>query len=158
MTIVEAMEIVADELRTLVKEYSTTQKSGDFPISVYAGYPPKRKDAKEKSSYIYALAVSFKDELKDPMGTVNIEIGFSIYDEADGGISLFNLMEHIRQGLLKKRTLQNRLMLQLDLSGEVANNNIMYYPNWLGAITAVYNIAQPVEEYDAYAENDLYRA
>ena len=40
MTPIEAMENVAARIRSVVKEYSTHQKRGTLPISVYAGYPP----------------------------------------------------------------------------------------------------------------------
>lgn len=110
MTLVETMENLAKFLRETVSEYSSEQPSGKKPVAVYAGYPPVAISSEEGPSFIYALATDFTDAQEDPYGTVKVEIGFSVYDEnkEDGWRSLFNLMEHVRQALLKHRCIAGR--------------------------------------------------
>ncbi len=163
MTLVETMENLAEFLRETVSEYSSEQPSGKKPVAVYAGYPPVAISSEEGPSFIYALATDFTDAQEDPYGTVKVEIGFSVYDEnkEDGWRSLFNLMEHVRQALLKHRCIAGRSSLVLPLKGAVSDSQP--FPQWEGKITASYTIGQPTEvgiDYDGFWEKqaDLCRA
>ena len=135
MTPIEAMENVAARIRSVVKEYSTHQKRGTLPISVYAGYPPFSTKPEQRESYIYCYAVRVHDT-EDSYSWVDIEIGFSICDEdpKEGCLSLYNLMEHVRQALLTKRTLGGRSSLLFPLEGEIVDPQP--FPQWQGKITA----------------------
>lgn len=152
MTLVETMENLAEFLRETVSEYSSEQPSGKKPVAVYAGYPPVAISSEEGPSFIYALATDFTDAQEDPYRTVKVEIGFSVYDEnkEDGWRSLFNLMEHVRQALLKHRCIAGRSSLVLPLKGAVSDSQP--FPQWEGKITASYTIGQPTEvgiDYDS---------
>ncbi len=140
MILQEVMENLADYIREVVKGYDQQQKTKRFPIVVYAGYPPVKT-----SSFVYCLVTEFHDD-EDKLGTAEVEIGFSICDEdpQEGSRALVNLMEHVRQALLRKRTLENRNRLVLPMSGSLVNPQP--YPQWQGRINAAYTIAQPVEE------------
>lgn len=152
MITVELMDNLAAYLRQVVQEYDAQQPSGKLPVEVYAGWPPVRNNAEEKASFIYALVVSTEDKQDDDYGSATVEIGFSIYDEdtTDGWRSLFNIMEHVRQALLKKRTLAARNRLELPLKGAIIDDQP--YPQWQGKITATYTIGQPSEEVIDYGE------
>ncbi len=145
MILMEAMDNLAEYIREVVKEYSTHQKEGEKQVAVYAGYPPIRTDAKETVSFIYCLVTAFHDE-EGGKSKADIEIGFSIYDadEKDGWRSLYNLMEHVRQALLRKRTIKERNRLLLPIHSEIVEQQP--FPQWQGKMTASYTIAQPVEE------------
>ena len=145
MVIMEAMENLASYIREQVKEYETETKAGKRPIAVYAGYPPVRDKPDAYDSFIYCCAKKFQDT-DDRLGVVDIEIGFSIYDNhpSDGWKSLYNLMEHVRQALLRKRTLGKRNRLVLPLTGEIVEPQP--YPQWQARMTVSYTIAQPEEE------------
>lgn len=153
MTSIELMNNLAEYLQQIVTDYSTKQKECCVPIKVYAGWPPVRMTSAEKESFIYALAISWEDKADDTFSTAKVEIGFSIYDDdrQQGCFSLYNLMEHVRQALLKKRTLNGRNRLELPLKSDVSDEQA--FPQWQGAITATYTIGQPIEEetdYDNY--------
>ncbi len=152
MTSVELMNHLAAYLRETINEYSTEQKAGILPVAVYAGWPPVRTSAAEKESFVYALALSWDDTKDGDFSTAKIEIGFSIYDDdrEKGCFSLYNLMEHVRQALLKKRTLNGRNRLELPLKSEVSDNQP--FPQWQGAITAIYTLGQPIEEEVEYGD------
>lgn len=151
MTLMEVMNDLSDFIRHVVNEYSAEQPSGLHQIHVYAGYPPIPSDSRETSSRIYTLVTDFTDG--EDGSTAKVEIGFSVYDEDEinGWHSLFNLMEHIRQALLKHRCLKNRTVLVLPVKGEISGSQP--YPQWEGRIIASYQIGQPTEEginYDGF--------
>lgn len=146
MTTIELMNNVQDYLKIVLADYSTMQKAGVRPVAVYAGYPPLRLQAAEKESYVYVLALEWTDKADHTFSQAKIEIGFSIYDDdtEHGVLSLYNLMEHVRQALLKKRTLNGRNRLELPLKGELCD--VQTFPQWQGRIEAMYTIGQPIEE------------
>ncbi len=146
MTTVELMNNLADFLQDVVKDYATQQKKGCLPIEVYAGYPPIRTNAAEISSFIYVLATEFEDKEEPNLSTAKVEIGFSIYDKdtETGFLSLYNLMEHVRQAILKQRTVAEKHRIVLPVKGEIAEDQP--FPQWQGKITTEYTIGQPSEE------------
>lgn len=152
MTSIELMNNLAEYLQKVVDDYSTDQKKGLIPIKVYAGWPPVRMTAAEKESFIYSLALSWEDKSDDTFSMAKVEIGFSIYDDdkEKGCYSLYNLMEHVRQALLKKRTLNGRNRLELPLKSVISDEQA--FPQWQGAITATYTIGQPTEEEIEYGD------
>lgn len=152
MTTVELMDNLADYLRSVIVDYSTQQPSGKRSIKVYAGYPPARMNADEQASFIYTLVTGAQDTADGDMSTATVEIGFSIYDDSeyDDWRSLYNIMEHVRQHLLKHRLVANRHRLQLPLKLEVPEAQPA--PQWQGKITAIYTIGQPYEEDIYYGE------
>ena len=109
-------------------------------------------NADEQASFIYALVTAAQDTADGHMSTATVEIGFSIYDnsDVDDWRSLYNLMEHVRQHLLKQRLVANRHRLQLPLKLEVPEAQPA--PQWQGKITATYTIGQPYEEDIYYGE------
>lgn len=152
MTSIELMNNLAEFISESVKDYSSKQHAGDVPVKVYAGWPPVRTTSAEKESFIYALALSWEDKADGVFSTCKVEIGFSIYDKdmEKGSFSLYNLMEHVRQAMLKKRTLAGRNRLELPVLSQISDNQT--YPQWQGAITATYTLGQPEEEEVEYGE------
>lgn len=151
MTIVESMENVAAYLKEVVTEYSAKQASGRKKIEVYAGFPPVRTSRDETPSCVYCVPTEANDGA-DGASNVKLMIGLSVYDadKDSGGRSLYNLAEHIRQALLKKRTLGGRNRLILPLKTEIPTEQP--FPEWVGVITATYTIAFIEEEGIDYGE------
>lgn len=158
MTITSLMDNLAVFLRAAVKEYCTMQKAGEIPVEVYAGYPPIRADSRETASFIYALVISADDTADEQLSMATVEIGFSIYDEdkADGWRSLFNLLEHIRQHILKHRFIAEKNRMEFPVKVKIPDEQP--YPQWQGTITVNYTIGQPTEEgidYDDYGATSI---
>ena len=153
MTTVELMDNLAEYLRPVVQDYSTNQPSGQREIEVYAGFPPARMNADEQASFIYALVTDAQDTADGEMSMATVEIGFSIYDnsDVDDWRSLYNLMEHVRQHLLKHRLVKSRHRLHFPVKLEVPETQPA--PQWQGKITAIYTIGQPYEEDIDYDDN-----
>ena len=57
---------------------------------------------------------------------------------------MFNLMEHVRQALLKKRTVANKHRLILPIKSKVVEDQP--FPQWQGLMTVSYTLGKPVEE------------
>lgn len=156
MTPIGLMNELAKFLQDTLKDYSTQQTTGNLPILVYPGYPPIPDTAVEKNSYLYVLVVETNDEEDDSkMSTAKVEIGFSIYDadQTDGWRTIYNVMEHVRQALLKKRFIAMKHRLELPLKGVVPDEQP--FPQWYGKLIATYTIGQPQEEginYDDFQE------
>lgn len=154
MTPIELMENLSKYLQETVVSYTAVQKSGETHIDVFPGYPPLKSSGKEGSSFIYVVVTEFTDKENGDLSSANVEIGFSIYDqdEKDGWRSLYNIMEHVRQALLKKRILASKHMLLLPIKGEILEDQP--WPQWRGIITTTYTIGQPVmeENFDDYQE------
>lgn len=150
MTITESMGNVAAYLREVVSQYSADQISGNKKILVYAGFPPVRRSRDETASCIYVIATNAEDAAAE--SSVTLAIGFSVYDEdeKEGCKPLYNLIEHVRQALLKKRTIAGRNRLILPLKTEIMTEQP--FPEWVGMITATYTIAQIDEEGIDYDE------
>lgn len=158
MTTVELMDKLAEFLRPAVADYRTQQPSGQREITVYAGFPAARLNSLEQASFIYALVTSAQDNADYEQSTATVEIGFSIYDDSstDDWRNLYNLMEHVRQYLLKHRLVAKSSRLQLPLKLEVPEGQPT--PQWQGKITAIYTIGQPYEEdinYDDIQETSI---
>lgn len=156
MTPIGLMDKLADFLREVLKDYTTEQTSGKLPVNVYPGWPPVRDNSKEKNSHVYVLVLETEDK-DDPneLSTAKVEIGFSIYDadKTDGWRSIFNIMEHVRQALLKHRFIGMKHRLVYPIKGTLADEPP--YPQWLGKLEVYYTIGQPVEEginYDDFQE------
>lgn len=152
MTTLELMDHLAEYLKECIQEYKAESKTGRIPVEVYAGYPPVMTGAAEMPSFVYALVTEWQDADAPNYSSAKVEIGFSIQDQnpVEGWKSLFNLMEHVRQALCKKRTLAGRNRLVFPVKGEITDDQP--FPQWQGKITAGYTLGQPVEEEINYEE------
>lgn len=152
MTVTESMDNVAAFLRDIVKNYNGDAKEDWMraPIEVYAGFPPVRESRDAMPSCVYCVVTDVADEAND--SAVEMQIGFSVYDKNPTGCgrSLYNLIEHVRQGLLKHRTVAGRNRLILPLKTEIPTEQP--FPEWVGVITAKYAIAFIEEEGIDYDE------
>lgn len=159
-TPINLMDTMRDRIIKLLEgqNYITEQPSGKLPIEVYSGYPPIRDSAKERHSFIYVLAADINDEKEASSAT--LEIGFSIYDDdkVDGWRSLYNVVEHIRQDLLKFRFLGRKHRLILPLNFKLDDRE-QPYPQYQGIMTVKYSIGHPNEEgfnYDDFQGVEAY--
>ena len=145
MTQTELMENLAEFLTVLVEEYESQQSDGELvPVKVYPGYMPIKTNARETESCIYVLVLECEDN--SDQSEAKVEIGFSVFDNnsVEGWRRLFNLMEHVRQALLKKRTIAKKHRLQLPIKSKVAEEQP--FPQWQGLMITTYTLGKPVEE------------
>ena len=148
MTLTNLMDHLADFLNPILLEYGTEENGVITPLKCYAGYPPQEKDP---TSFVYVLVTDVDDIEDNCTSLAKVQIGVSIYDpdKKSNGRALFNLCEHIRQHLLKNRTVNGEHRLTLPLKFNALERA---WPQWQGVFTASYTIGQPCEEVDFYDE------
>lgn len=162
MTPIDLMDMLAARLQKLLTDYTSEQPSGKVPVTVYPGYIPVQNNAQERKSLVYVLVIETTDKPGNTKSHATVEIGFSIYDDnhTDGWRSLFNVMEHIRQDLLKHRFVNMKFRLDLEeapIKMSIPDNQP--FPQWQGTMTACYTIGQPEEEgmnFDDFQEVQTY--
>lgn len=158
MTLVEVMDHLAEFLKGAVSSYrSDSPDEVQKAITVYSGYPFKRTKANATESYIYVIVLKTTDTQTE--STAEVEIGFNIYNNVtkDQGRMLFNLMEHVRQELLKHPCIAKRMILNMPVKGEIVADQPE--PQFLGVINAIYSIGRPTEvglNYDNFQELSMY--
>lgn len=153
MTITELIDNMVEFLKPVVVTYNGQKDSKKSDISIIAGYPPKLVGNEERSSAIYVMVTDAQDndQTKDySRATVTLSFDIADDDKVDGWRTLYNIMEHIRQEMLKHRRIgdRNRLILPIKFKTPYEQP----WPNWQGAITADYTIGQPEEEGIPYDE------
>lgn len=162
MTPINLMDWLAERLQKLLTDYTAQQPSGKVPVTVYPGYVPVQNNAQEKKSSVYVLVYEIEDKPKNSTSIATVELGFSIYDDdhTDGWRSLFNVMEHVRQDLLRNRFVHMKFRLDLDaapLKTHIVENQP--FPQWQGTMTAAYTIGHIEEEgmnFDDFQEAQVY--
>ena len=162
MTPIDLMDMLAERLQKVLADYTAQQPSGKVPVTVHPGYIPVQNNAKEKNSNLYVLVYDIEDKPKNSTSIATVEIGFSIYDDdhENGWRSLFNVMEHVRQDLLKYRFVGMKFRLDLDaapLKTHIVENQA--FPQWQGTMTAAYTIGYIEEEgmnFDDFQEAKVY--
>lgn len=140
-----------EEIESAVKDYKMeAENQPEKPVSVYAQHIPD--EAFENDTY-YPFVLCTVQKIKDTANedkaeweasTVTAGLMVAVYGEnREAWRDLLNLMEHIRQHLLTKRTVGERHRLILPISWEVPE--VQPYPFWHGYGTLEYTIGQPQE-------------
>ncbi len=131
-------------------EYSYKRADGSVDMKtpkVYSGYLPVRtRHDLEFSPFIIVKLKKINDN--DDISTADIRIIFTTHDDddVDNWRSQFNLMEHVRQALLKHRTIANKFRLELPVVSEASEYSQSPYPEGYGTIETTYQIGQVQEE------------
>ena len=146
---VRLIDGLTDVIKEAVKDYVLTiEGQQEKKITVYPQHIP---DENFSSDEYYPLIIVSAQKIDDDEGgtindsTVDIGLTFGVYgDDENAWRDLLNIMESVRQAVLKNRTINRRHRLILPLKWEVIE--AQPYPFWFGYGTLKYTIAQPVEE------------
>lgn len=146
MIAINLLDSLRDFIQEQVKEYQYQMPDGRMLTpNIYSGYLPVRTDAAEEyAPFILVKLVKINDEQSE--SSADVKIIFVAYDDdtVDNWRSQINLMEHVRQALLKNKTIAKKFRLELPLSYEAAEYTP--YPEGYGYLTTTYIIGQPQEE------------
>lgn len=140
------LDTLADFLREVNRDYRREDAAvNGNPLFVEPWYF-KRSETAAETFYPYIAPRLIKGDDTANGSTVSVRLYFGTYSEnaAEGWRELYNLMEHSRQALLKKRVLANRFRLKLPIHWEVPEDQA--HPEWAGVLDLIYEIAQPQEE------------
>ena len=146
MTAIELLDALAEFITEKVKDYRYIMSDGSAKTpKVYAGCLPARLDNHtEFSPFIVVKLVMVNDESTE--ATADVKIVFTVHDEdaIDNWRSELSIVEHVRQSLLKTRTIGNKFRKQDEQSYTVADYAPI--PEGYGHISVSYSIGQPIEE------------
>lgn len=140
------LDALADFLRAANKDYRLEDEAAkDNPLLVVPGYLKRRENtAQIFYPHIVPRLMKGDDAVDGSTAIVRLYFGTYSEDAADGWRELYNLMEHSRQALLKQRTIASRFRLKLPVHWEMLEDQS--YPEWVGTMDLIYEIAQPQEE------------
>lgn len=155
MTPILCARAVVEYLKRDFANYTPTdEKMAANDVVIRDGFLPKSylsKDATKHKPYVIVRPVQVKDEESGHSG-VSMQILVFTYnqDTENGHLELYNMMERIRQALLKKRTIGDMFRLSMPVISKIPEEQP--YPNWWGYLLVDYGIAQPQEIQDLYYE------
>lgn len=151
------------EIEDAVKGYKMqAENQGDKRVSVYAQYirgeiidGAAEGDDEIGDTYYPLIIVTYqggKDDTptrespREEASVANIGLTFSTYGEDEAAwMDLLNIMEHVRQRVLTKRTVADEYRLVLPIEWHTIETQP--YPFWFGYGTLQYTIAQPQESF-----------
>lgn len=152
MTPVNLMYALANLLKEANKNYFLTDElAKDKKLIIVPGRLPIKDSSKEcKTPSITPVVIDIEDEVYDGFSgksTALVRIYIVTYNEdlSIGWQELYNLAEHTRQAILKKRTIGNKFELQLPLKSQFPEPLEQPDPNWIGFIEARYIVGQVKE-------------
>ena len=163
MTAVRCLFAVCDYLGDVLKEFrlpGASERTAPVPVKVYPFHLPEpepspmRGDADEPAAEEYehllpavvVRAVQYKDgEFDDDIGelTLTITVGAYSHDplNREGPWMVLNLLERIRQALLRKRVIDDRFETGAPMSWELYDERTR--PLWFGEMTTTWAIMEP---------------
>ncbi len=139
------VQAIAELLRKALAEYKMqAEGQDDKSVTVYEQHIPDEDF--ESDTYYPLVIVSCQNvEDKEEGSTATIGLTIGVYgDDKEAWIDLLNIMEHIRQSLLKYRTIDQRFRLAFPTKFETIE--AQPYPFWFAYATLTYTIGQPEEE------------
>lgn len=137
-------------LQGLLEGYFYEYEGKMLPVKVFAGWAPERTRAEEDIlPCVCILPTKIEDVIDNnqengAICTVRILVGTKEDLNADSWLSIVNLIEHIRQGLLKSRILARKFALRGKIITEF--DEVQARPLYYAGLTVQYNIAQLVPE------------
>ena len=160
MVPVRLIDSLADIIRDAVKDYTLAiEGQQEKQITVYTQHIP---DENFNNDQYYPLIIVSAQQIDDNEdggkmndSTVKVGVTFGVYGaDENAWRDLMNIMESVRQAVLKNRTVNRRHRLILPLKWETIE--AQPYPFWFGYGTLKYTIAQPVEEsVETYYKEDI---
>ncbi|WP_028551753.1 hypothetical protein [Paenibacillus sp. UNC451MF] len=147
MTAVLLQHAICKQVESIIATMALeTPKNGDRVPCVHAGYLPQQRSSDEDNSdipYILVRVVSGEDDIEQ--GTVRIKLLFGTHSrEDDGFFSTLNLMEKVRQGLLKSRTVDDKYRMEMPYKWHLFEDQP--YPEWIGEAETIWTVPTIIEE------------
>jgi len=154
-------DAIERRLVAIFAEFRLTTKNPDAEpegeadrVSIYQGsIPPRERDAQDgevapQFPLVLVKTPRWRDEAGDggaQKTTVEVEFAIGVRRlNAEGCRDVTAIAERIRTNLLRDPIIENRARLELPLESEVGESDT--FPQWVGLVSARFNIPQPIEE------------
>lgn len=151
MTPYDCIQDITHFLKENLKAYEGRNEETQKPVLCYAGFLPRARSAELKAKYCPAVVVGYRkiDDTRQE-STVSIVITVTAYDEdmLQGCMTLYHLLEYVRQQLWMHNPICNRYQIRGGTM-ETFIPDEHPYPQWYGRIDFDVNIPQP-ERYDGW--------
>lgn len=154
---VSLVDNLCEFLRPLTKDHVLEGKDGTLTAPrIGSGYHlrPGADFGGLTAPFVLVGAVSGRDT--STKATVQVKIWIGAY--SDDPVELWrrplNLLEHIRQGLFKKRIIAKKFRIEYPLKWEISPEYIA--PECLAVMTTNWTVARPTEEV-AYGQDEKYQ-
>lgn len=143
--------VLVDELAGLIVKATDFYRYDDSQsekkaITVYKQHIPERNIENEEFYPLIIVNTPLVEDIESETSTADITLVFGTYgeDECYAWRDLLNLMEHVRQAILKQRTIAKKFRLVFPTKWETLASQPC--PFWIGYGTLKYTIGQPQEE------------
>ena len=128
MTPLDCIQDIADFLKEKLKEYEGRNEETQKPVLCYAGFLPRARSAEIKAKFCPAVVITV-----------------TAYDEdmLQGSLTLFHMLEYVRQQLWMHNPICDRYQIRGGTM-ETFIPDEHPYPQWYGRIDFDVNIPQPI--------------
>lgn len=144
MTSLDVLRTLEAYLKEQLKDYRVyDQDQRAFTVNVFSGALPKKmRDTNDQSYYpaVYPITLGATDTTDG--SSINVRVVLAVHDSgvADGYVELFNLMEKVRQILLKATIIDGRVLINLPLKWETSLDTM--WPIWQAWVEFTVDIQQ----------------
>lgn len=145
MTPIDLMKSLKRFLEQVIQHYSleTNVKTIKEPQVIEMFLPPKKYNEIPDYPFIIIRIIDGEDTETD--ATVKVKLLFGTYSEdRDGYADVLNMMERVRQELLKQRILDKKYRMELPYTWKVFEEQP--YPEWIGEATTTWVVSRVQEE------------
>nr|DAE21219.1 MAG TPA: tail completion protein [Caudovirales sp. ctkvU4] len=144
MTTIMLIKSLVEFLAKSVENYRYEDSQGNSKgVYVKDAFLKRRTTSDEEFlPFIIARPLNGKDTSRE--GTIKVRLIFGVREEDvdEGWIGLVNLMEHVKQDLLKVVFIDNRYPIEPPLEWTVQEGE--NYPEWYGYMDVTFTMAHPV--------------
>ncbi|MGX4584960.1 hypothetical protein [Paenibacillus chitinolyticus] len=148
--------ILLQTLKSFVEQSVRDTGAGERPVKVHVGwlpgaerFPPAKPDEPSEllpeGLFPFVLLRALEGEDGNEEGSVKVRLHFGTSStDPFGYADVLNLIEKVRQAVLKKEIIGGMFELQRPLKWKLANTQA--YPQWTGEMVTAWTLPSPVRE------------
>ncbi|GEB35305.1 hypothetical protein [Brevibacillus parabrevis] len=146
MTPVLLMHSLKTFLEEVVVDVELTNPKGTLTTpQVFLEALPQRKADSQEEDYPFIIVRAAGGEDLEDGSTASLNLIVGTYSKDDSGfIDVLNIIEDVRQALLKKRVVGQSFRMELPLKWKLFDEQP--YPGWVGEMNTLWTIPQVQEE------------
>lgn len=150
--------LLVDELKAFLEEVvannwlETKAPDRNKPPQIVTGYLPPKDPVRADPDFPFVIVrlAEGTDTQEGATVTVKIIVGTYSEDAQNGWRDVANIIQRIWTELFRKRVLAKKYRVEYPMKFEMPDEQP--YPEWVGIMTTVWTVAQPLEEVADYGE------
>ncbi len=156
ITPVLLVDELKDFIETVIRNYWLETKKPDLnkPPQVVTGYLPPKDPTRAEPDFPFLIIrlVEGTDAQEGATVTVKIIVGTYSEDAQNGWRDVANIVQRIWVELFRRRVIGGRFRVEYPMKFELPEEQP--YPEWIGVMTTVWTVAQPIVEEVFYGEGE----